>query len=151
MERQALCHAHLLARRRAHYAALTTQHRAERLAVGAAWRRQHGHAQRAAYLAAWRAANPERALRSRTRQRARAAGLTLVELPFTQAQLDARLSMFGGHCWLCGRPDADSVDHVKPLTAGGLHGLCNLRPACKACNWAKSSCWPWPFAPVRAA
>ena len=144
MERQAVCRAHLCAARRARYAAAGATQRARMLALGRTWRRQHGHAHRAAYLAAWRQANPERALRSRTRQRARAAGLTLVELPFTQAQLDARLSMSGGRCWLCGRPDADSVDHVKPLRRGGMHALANLRTAHRACNWAKLDAWPLP-------
>jgi 5-methylcytosine-specific restriction endonuclease McrA len=59
---------------------------------------------------------------------------------FTQAQLEQRLSMFVG-CWMCGGPFED-VDHVKPLSKGGLHCLANLRPACKRCNQRKANRWP---------
>ena len=36
----------------------------------------------------------------------------------------------GGICWLCGRPGADTVDHIVPLSDGG-HPLdpANLRAA----------------------
>ncbi len=32
-------------------------------------------------------------------------------------------------CWICGRPGADSVDHVVALAKGGTNALDNLRPA----------------------
>lgn len=37
-------------------------------------------------------------------------------------------------CHLCGRPGADSVDHIVPLQNGGAHNLDNLRPAHRSCN-----------------
>ena len=65
-------------------------------------------------------------------------------VPFTQAQQDARWSMWGGRCWVCGIADATEEDHVKPLTEGGWHCLANLRPACKHCNASKQGRWPLP-------
>lgn len=43
-----------------------------------------------------------------------------------------RAAVFAQHgdvCWLCGRPGADTVDHVLPLAMGGTNELANLRPA----------------------
>ena len=59
---------------------------------------------------------------------------------FTEAQLKQRLSMFNFACWLCGN-EANSIDHVKPLSKGGAHCLSNLRPACKSCNSKKRNKW----------
>src|SRR5699024_1456731 len=57
-------------------------------------------------------------------------------VPFTQVELDQRLSMSRGRCWICKkRVDGDyHVDHVKPLNKGGPHMLANLRLACAPCN-----------------
>ena len=32
-------------------------------------------------------------------------------------------------CWMCGRPGADTIDHVVPLARGGTNDPQNLRPA----------------------
>lgn len=38
-------------------------------------------------------------------------------------------------CWICGRPGADTADHVVPLAAGGHPtSLLNMRPAHHRCN-----------------
>lgn len=60
---------------------------------------------------------------------------------FGADQLRLRLSMYAG-CWICGGAP-EQVDHVKPLNAGGLHILANLRPICAACNREKSDRWPF--------
>lgn len=59
---------------------------------------------------------------------------------FSRGQVLARLAYFGSCCWMCGSP-ADTVDHVKPLTAGGLNIPANLRPACRPCNSSKGNRW----------
>jgi 5-methylcytosine-specific restriction endonuclease McrA len=70
-------------------------------------------------------------------------------IPFTSAQLDQRMSMNGHRCYLCGGP-FEHVDHVKPLSKGGAHALCNLRPTCAKCNRAKHDKWPYaPAAVIR--
>ncbi len=62
---------------------------------------------------------------------------------FTPEQLRLRLSVFGNQCWMCGG-EAKAVDHVKPLSRGGSHLFCNLRPACQSCNSRKGGQWPFP-------
>jgi len=37
-------------------------------------------------------------------------------------------------CQICGRPGADSVDHIVPRAFGGTHGDSNLRAAHFTCN-----------------
>jgi 5-methylcytosine-specific restriction endonuclease McrA len=75
---------------------------------------------------------------TQARRNARKAGV--LTIPFTADQLAQRLSMFPG-CWMCGG-QPESVDHVKPVAAGGAHVLANLRPACGSCNSAKRDRWP---------
>jgi 5-methylcytosine-specific restriction endonuclease McrA len=55
----------------------------------------------------------------------------------TEEQLLARLEMFGGLCYLCGKAGKE-VDHVIPLNKGGSDWPANLRPACRSCNAKKS-------------
>jgi 5-methylcytosine-specific restriction endonuclease McrA len=43
----------------------------------------------------------------------------------------------GGMCWLCGKPGADSADHVLPASRGGRDALANLRAAHHRCNLAR--------------
>lgn len=67
----------------------------------------------------------------------------------TGAQLQGRLEMFGGHCYMCG-VDAEAFDHVKPFAAGGLNVASNIRPVCHSCNSRKHKIWngvgSWPVA-----
>lgn len=74
-------------------------------------------------------------------RKARLAAATVV--PFTAEQLRQRVAYYGGRCWMCG-DEAHTIDHVKPLAAGGAHMLANLRPACSDCNTRKGATWPWP-------
>jgi 5-methylcytosine-specific restriction endonuclease McrA len=84
-------------------------------------------------------ADPQREVQKRLRRRARKAGVPFQR--YTHDQLVQRLSMFPG-CWMCGG-QADTVDHVKPLAAGGPDLLSNLRPACRSCNASKGASWPY--------
>lgn len=88
--------------------------------------------------------NPEQA-KQRTRDknnRRRARILGVVSLPITRGMLDAKWAYWGNRCWMCGG-DAETMDHVKPLSKGGAHMLCNLRPACQSCNSRKRDAWPY--------
>lgn len=40
----------------------------------------------------------------------------------------------GRVCHLCGRPGADTLDHIVPRSLGGSDDLDNLAPAHKSCN-----------------
>lgn len=113
----------------------------------------------AAARAEWEKANPERRREyRRTRKRmdpianrayvrarqARRKNQTIV--PFTAEQVRQRLAYFGGRCWMCGG-EAEVIDHVKPLSKGGAHAVCNMRPACDNCNTRKGARWPFPTSP----
>lgn len=73
--------------------------------------------------------------------RRRAQKLATMVGPVTVALLEAKRAYWGNRCWLCGG-EATEMDHVKPLTKGGAHMLCNLRPACRSCNARKRDTWP---------
>lgn len=47
------------------------------------------------------------------------------------------LAEFGTVCHLCGRPGADTADHIIPRASGGDDSLDNMRPAHKSCNSAR--------------
>lgn len=51
-------------------------------------------------------------------------------------QLRALIKQYHGWCVYC-FDDADTIDHVIPLSRGGEHTIENLRPACSRCNFAK--------------
>lgn len=106
--------------------------------------RRHPDRVRASSEAA-EAKRPEfyRAIARECSSRRRALRRGAVSLPFTAEQLVARMRYFGNLCWMCGE-EADTVDHVKPLSAGGPHMLANLRPACRSCNCRKRDQWPFP-------
>lgn len=74
--------------------------------------------------------------------RRRAMQIEATVVPFTEARLKERLSYYANKCWICGKP-ATHIDHVKPLSKGGAHMLCNLRPACGPCNMSKNARWPY--------
>lgn len=101
----------------------------------------------AARSKAWRALNPDRqrenTRRVQAKRRAQLAMVTVI--PFTPAQLEARLAYFGFRCWMCRAP-YEHLDHVKPVKHGGPHMLSNLRPACQPCNRAKWAEWRGPTA-----
>ncbi len=83
-------------------------------------------------------ANRQRVRRYEHRQRA-AAGT------YTEEQWQARIDFYGRRCYLCGC-DWDAlpskqkhVEHVIPLSRGGINWPSNLRPACESCNLRKST------------
>ena len=99
--------------------------------------------------ASWREANSDKVkfLKHERKRRRRAAYAGGGSIPFTRAQLEDRMSLYGHKCWMCGS-DGTTVDHVKPICAGGAHILCNLRPACASCNLKKHGAWPFNVFPA---
>jgi 5-methylcytosine-specific restriction endonuclease McrA len=59
----------------------------------------------------------------------------------TAGDLAAKVAYWGDRCWCC-RGEWSEIDHVKPITKGGAHLLCNLRPICRSCNAKKNNRWP---------
>ena len=114
------------------------------------WYAENREARKEQIKAYWDA-RPDRRMelnrRKESARRSRMAGNRTV--PFTEQQLEARLAVFGGRCWICRSAPGDEVDHVKPTVAGGPHMLANLRPACRSCNSSKGAAWPFDPAPYR--
>jgi 5-methylcytosine-specific restriction endonuclease McrA len=113
------------------------------------WRLRNVERERAKSLV-WYCENTERAQRNhrdnpeRVRinlARRRATLLAAATAEFTPKQLAQRWAYYGDKCWIC-RAEATETDHVKPLTKGGTHMLCNLRPICSSCNYRKRDRWP---------
>ena len=82
--------------------------------------------------------DPEPGRQAGHRRRAAKQGSSVKRI--TKEELASRMAYFGNRCWMCHGP-FEAIDHVKPIARGGPHMLANLRPACNACNRAKSARW----------
>lgn len=100
---------------------------------------------RAATIAAWRKANPEKS-RAITRNR-RAKAKNSPE-QHTAADIIRIGEAQGWKCHWCGKPTKKKydVDHIVPLSKGGSNGPRNLAIACVACNRTKNAKHPIEFA-----
>ena len=92
----------------------------------------------------WRAKNRGKVQAQVARYRAAKRAAPGADYTTAEMVLD-RWEMYGGRCWICGAT-ATQTDHVKPLSKGGAHWPCNLRPICAACNSHKHNVWPYPVA-----
>lgn len=132
---------------REYQARYRAENRDKCIALQAAWRERNPDAGRR-----WRLANIEKtresAIRGGHAYRARMRGATPV--PITADQLASRLAYYAYRCWVCREP-YEAIDHVKPLSQGGAHMLCNLRPICKPCNSSKCAQWPFDVEAFRLA
>lgn len=48
-----------------------------------------------------------------------------------------RLEYFGNRCAYCNRSADLEMEHIVPISKGGLHGIDNIVPACHGCNASK--------------
>lgn len=88
----------------------------------------------------WRINNPEKRRKFDSEYRARLAEAATLHV--TAEQLNAKYAYWGDCCYICGRDGvALTLDHVKPLAAGGSNMLCNYRPSCGPCNSSKRDRW----------
>lgn len=106
------------------------------------WAKNNPEKRKAAYTA-WQQRNMHTIVRENVRRRY-ATRKGAVAIKFSKAQLEQRMAFYGNRCWVCRGP-REAVDHVKPLTKGGAHMLCNLRPICWSCNSRKGNAWPFPL------
>lgn len=119
--------------RRAEVRASYRRHREERLA----WHRANQEANREVYREysrRWQQENRERSnLLSRIKkQRRRAAGTLTVE------DWELVLDVYGHACLACGK-DEVTIDHVIPVSCGGLNVISNVQPLCGFCNTSKGT------------
>lgn len=85
------------------------------------------------------AQTPDGRLYKSAHERGRKA-LKLASVGVSVSQVQARIDYFNAACWICGDV-ARTIDHVKPLSKGGLHLASNMRPACGPCNFRKHARW----------
>lgn len=128
------------AKAREQYARITPEQRARKHETQRTWY-QRNKAREYAKHKAWRKAHDF--LFKFHQRNFHALKRGAVHIPFTVDQLRQRLSMWGNCCWLCRKP-CRAIDHVKPISKGGAHALCNLRPICGSCNSKKRNTWPFP-------
>lgn len=83
----------------------------------------------------WQKDNPEKAnaIGRLKKHRRRAAG---VITPKEWADL---LAWYGGRCLCCGATEAVTLDHVIPVSRGGLNVIANVQPLCRTCNCRKAT------------
>ena len=94
----------------------------------------------------WRKSNPERA-RFHELNRERRLHATPKELiPSNQALADWK-KLYGQSCCYCGTTGKLSLEHIIPISRGGLHTLSNILWACRSCNSSKGNdtfiIWLW--------
>ena len=72
----------------------------------------------------------QRNLKAKRRAAERAGGVT-------HQEWIAILAAFDGRCAYCRKDGPMTMDHVTPLSRGGLHIATNIVPACQPCNSSK--------------
>lgn len=105
-------------------------------------RRQTASGRPAAYIRAWRRANPDKVKEQAQRRR---SGVRLLRLPYgtvpriRKAQRD--------RCAICRVPlrGKGHLDHIEPITRGGAHEPRNLQLLCAPCNLRKNGKDPFVY------
>jgi 5-methylcytosine-specific restriction endonuclease McrA len=54
-------------------------------------------------------------------------------------KLKEKFNKFNNSCAYCGKKEKLEIDHLVPVSRGGVHALRNLVPACAHCNRTKNS------------
>ncbi len=87
-----------------------------------------------AYVARWRAANPDKVADINRRQRERRAHACVTD---AESANDYSAILRRDPCVYCGAVGNLDVDHIVPLSAGGDGDWHNLTGACRNCNRSK--------------
>ena len=119
--------------RKAHVRTSYQRHREERLAYHRAYQETNREVYRE-YSRRWQQENRERSnlLRRIKSQRKRAAGT------LTLADWELVLDVYGRACLACGKPEV-TIDHIVPVSKGGLNVAGNVQPPCGYCNTSKGT------------
>ncbi|QOP66662.1 HNH endonuclease [Gordonia phage GrootJr] len=89
----------------------------------------------AAKVREWEKANPD-AHRIRQGERSDRRRRSVTGTVSTRDWLRA-LRRAEGRCWYCGERAPLTIEHVIPLSRGGMHTIGNVVPACPSCNYQK--------------
>jgi len=115
------------------------EHRTQHRAVSIRWADGHRDQTRLA-VSRWTKEHPEQKRHSTRRRRASKLGAAGA---CTAEQLQARVALYGGRCYIKGCGKAyEAIDHVIPLAKGGSNWPSNLRPICKHHNSVKGAKMP---------
>ena len=84
----------------------------------------------------WKQENPEKVCCDSLKRRALKRNAVIPNRPVTVKIQKERKALFGGCCF-CGSQEKLTVEHLIPLSRGGLHVPENLLGSCKTCNCRK--------------
>ena len=118
--------------------------REKKLSAFRKWAKENKEKSRAA-CREWAKKNPEKIRAIRAKRRALKAKVTVGDLTAIQRVYDIATNGERVRCYLCGAmvPKGERhVDHIVPLSKGGLHTASNLAVACAACNLKKQAKLP---------
>ncbi len=83
----------------------------------------------------WRKENPDRAKIDAERRRAALLG---VGGSISETEWKELCSTYGNKCLWCDREDVPlTIDHIVPISKGGVNSIHNAQPLCKSCNSKK--------------
>jgi 5-methylcytosine-specific restriction endonuclease McrA len=85
--------------------------------------------------AQWRAENPDKVRANNARYRARK--YNALSEPYVRAEIFDAYENMCAYCRTEVTPDTGHLDHILPLSRGGVDTEMNLAPTCPACNWSK--------------
>jgi 5-methylcytosine-specific restriction endonuclease McrA len=103
------------------------------------WNERNPGLQRA-LIKAWGKRNSEKIREYKRRHEATKRASRLIALnPLTLPGKKTVLAVFGNLCAYCGDSQKLSIDHVLPVSRGGLDEAGNILPACKRCNSSKNA------------
>lgn len=102
------------------------------------WRAAHTEKSRA-WATRWQKEHPaERRRISRAARQRRRARMHNTISTLTHQEWEDRVQEFNGHCAYCLKPfDNLQMEHMQPISKGGMHTLDNIIPACRSCNAMK--------------
>jgi len=81
-----------------------------------------------------------------TKRQKRRAAINKTQCKATHEEVQMVIKKANGLCYYCGKKAKLTLDHVIPLSKGGLHELSNLVAACSPCNSSKGNRDPIAFA-----
>jgi len=89
---------------------------------------------------AWKKSDRGKLSKKRARHQRRALTKSS-SIPFTSSELINHIAKFNSQCCYCGCGVKEDyhLDHVTPLSIGGLNSLGNLAIACVSCNLSKGA------------